>query len=180
MHDLTPTQPTIQNGFALRRISVFVPVKTKVQQQIKGMDSSGTNDLLPYQNLVLIQKIFNSYFRVSVNNDTVNNFERNLTCKFLFPRPKVAFFIWINFPAAHPEFPRGNQPLRGQRQPIIWPFFSENCMKTKKFWPGGGGMRPFPFLRQCFPKYGKMSFKLLMVSFPSKPWYKNWNLLDKY
>ena len=39
---------------------------------------------------------------------------------------------------ADPGFPRrGTNPSEG-RQPTIWPFFPENCMKMKKFWHRGG------------------------------------------
>ena len=45
-----------------------------------------------------------------------------------------------NLAVADPGFPRGGgaNPKGGGRQPIIWPIFSENCMKMKKFWAGGG------------------------------------------
>ena len=37
------------------------------------------------------------------------------------------------------DFPEeGALTPKGGRQPIIWPIFSENCMKMKKFWAGGG------------------------------------------
>ena len=44
---------------------------------------------------------------------------------------------------ADPGFPRGEGANpKGERQPIIWPIFPENCMKMKKFWARGGGVRP--------------------------------------
>ena len=38
-----------------------------------------------------------------------------------------------------PGFPRGAANPGGERQPIIWSIFPENCMKMKKFWAGEGG-----------------------------------------
>ena len=34
---------------------------------------------------------------------------------------------------------------KGERQPIIWSIFPENCMKMKKFWAGGGACPSRPF-----------------------------------
>ena len=61
------------------------------------------------------------------------------------------------------DFPEGGAPtLGGGRQPIICLIFPENCMKMKKFWPRGGGARPWrppldPPLRQYFNKFDKFS-----------------------
>ena len=42
------------------------------------------------------------------------------------------------------DFPEEGAPTPGGRQPMILSIFAENCMKMKKFWPGGGGGRTSP------------------------------------
>ena len=49
-----------------------------------------------------------------------------------------------HFAVADPGFPRGGcTNPKGGRQPTICLIFPENCMKMKKFWPRGGGARPW-------------------------------------
>ena len=40
------------------------------------------------------------------------------------------------------DFPEEVVTSKRGRQPTNWPFFPENCMKMKKFWPGRGGRIP--------------------------------------
>ena len=48
------------------------------------------------------------------------------------------------------DFPQeGALTPKGGRQPIIWPIFSENCMKMKKFWARGGARVPCAPLRSA-------------------------------
>ena len=53
----------------------------------------------------------------------------------------VAAFVYQG-PVADPGFQRGVN-LWG-RQPTIWPIFSENCMKMKKYWPRELGVSLVP------------------------------------
>ena len=44
--------------------------------------------------------------------------------------------------ASTPKFGR-------QLQPIIWPIYTENCMKMKKIEPKGKGILYAPYIRHC-------------------------------
>ena len=52
------------------------------------------------------------------------------------------FNIGMHLPAADPGFPRWGFP-KGRCQPIIWPNFTENCMKIKNIGLGRGGIQNF-------------------------------------
>ena len=51
---------------------------------IHGLYSNGTNDFLSQQKIskfsTFLEKIFNSHFYVSVDNNSINNFGRYFTC----------------------------------------------------------------------------------------------------
>ena len=54
---------------------------------------------------------------------------------------RISEILIALFSVADPGFGRGElTPGRG-RKPIIWPIFTENCMKMKNFWAGAGARR---------------------------------------
>ena len=68
------------------------------------------------------------------------------------PSVPVSDFSSVNTPyvAADPGFLRRGTNPRGGRQPINWPIFAENCMKTKKFGLRGGGASSAPPSRYMY------------------------------
>ena len=61
--------------------------------------------VLKVKNLALVQKIFNSYLFVLVNNDIINNSEEHLTCNFFWKYSETRKSFCVNArgipPAAH-------------------------------------------------------------------------------
>ena len=47
---------------------------------------------------------------------------------------------------ADPGFPGGHQSKRHRRQTIIWPIFTDNCMKIKKYWTVETGCPKFYYV----------------------------------
>ena len=47
---------------------------------------------------------------------------------------------------ADPGFPGGHQSKRHRRQTIIWPIFTDNCMKIKKYWTVETGCPKFNYV----------------------------------
>ena len=63
------------------------------------------------------------------------------------------------------DFPEeGALTQKGGRQPIIWPFFPENCMKMKKFWARGGRASLAPPLDPPLQCATEMRFLTLSVT----------------
>ena len=121
---------------------------------------------MEFKGLIIRHKFdkLEAFIRVSCFKAPISNEPRCLSIKSsvdkgdsLISSQKIIKGVWFHKNlklkkedniVADPGFPRGKR--EPQPQHTIWPFFPENCMKMKKFWPAVRSSRPLdPPLQQC-------------------------------